>query len=405
MNLDTNDNKQLSVSDVNKYIKNKFMQDYLLSDLKVQGEISNFKHHSSGHMYFSLKDDKSSIKCVMFKSYSLSLNFNPQNGMKILAKGNVSVFERDGQYQLYVENMQKDGLGDLYIEFEKLKEKLEKKGYFNSERKKRIPLLPKKIAVITSPTGSVIRDIMNVLNRRYENYYLRVFPARVQGESSSKEISIMVDKINKLDLADVIIIARGGGSIEELWSFNEEILADSIFKSKIPIISGVGHETDFTICDFVSDLRAPTPSAAAELVLPERKNLIIKISNLENLLRNNLIKLLKFKRMQYNNYIEKRIFKYPLEGVFQKRMELDLVTKSLNSVTKANFIQCKQRLNLLINKLDALSPLKVLSRGYALVEQNDKILKWAKDVKEDNIVKIKFKDGVVIASPVEKHLT
>jgi exodeoxyribonuclease VII large subunit len=262
--------QKLTVSQLTKYIKQLFSYDNLLSNVCVTGEISNFKLHSSGHMYFTLKDEHSVIKCVMFKTYNRRLRFKPEDGLKVIIRGYVSIYEAGGSYQLYPEYMEPDGLGDLYLAFEQLKQKLEREGLFSAEYKKRIPFLPARIGVITSPTGAVIRDIMNVLFRRFPNVVLKIFPVMVQGEGAGKQISRALDMINKARAADVIILARGGGSLEELWPFNEEILARSIFKSEIPVISAVGHETDFSISDFVADLRAPTPSAAAELVVPEK---------------------------------------------------------------------------------------------------------------------------------------
>ena len=257
----------LTVSELNKYIKTLFSRDMVLSGLWVKGEVSNFKNHYSGHMYFTVKDENSLIKCVMFKANASGLKFMPEDGMKVIIRGYLSVFERDGQYQLYAEEMQPDGVGSLHIAFEQLKKKLEAEGLFAASAKKRLPYLPQSIGVITSSKGSVIRDIINILSRRFYNVAIKVYPVQVQGEQAAGQISAAVRRLNELELADVIIIARGGGSLEELWAFNEEIVARSIYESRIPVISAVGHETDFTISDFVADMRAPTPSAAAELVM------------------------------------------------------------------------------------------------------------------------------------------
>ena len=259
----------VSVTDLNKYIKNKIAEDENLSNIIVKGEISNFKHHYTGHLYFTLKDENSLIKCIMFKSYAQKLNFEPKDGMKVYIFGAVSVFERDGVYQIYAKAMEQDGLGDLYTKYQKLKEELEKKGLFDESHKQKIPMFPKVVGVLTSQTGSVIRDIINVSTRRNPNVYIRLLPVPVQGEGAAEKIAYGIDYMNKNQLADVLILARGGGSLEDLWPFNEEVVANSIYNSKIPIISAVGHETDFSISDFVADLRAPTPSAAAELAVPE----------------------------------------------------------------------------------------------------------------------------------------
>ena len=259
----------ISVTDLNKYIKNKIADDEYLNNILIKGEISNFKHHYTGHLYFTLKDENSLIKCIMFKSYAQKLNFEPRDGMKVYILGSVSVFERDGVYQIYAKVMEEDGLGDLYTKYQKLKAELEEKGLFDQNHKKKIPMMPKVIGVLTSQTGSVIRDIINVSTRRNPNVYIRLLPVPVQGEGAAEKIAEGIDYMNQKQLADVIILARGGGSLEDLWPFNEEVVAYSIYQSKIPIISAVGHETDFSISDFVADLRAPTPSAAAELAVPD----------------------------------------------------------------------------------------------------------------------------------------
>ncbi|CDA16731.1 exodeoxyribonuclease 7 large subunit [Clostridium sp. CAG:571] len=261
----------ITVSDLNLYIKNKIDGDEYLNNVLVKGEISNFKHHYTGHMYFTLKDEKSLIKCIMFKSYTTKLDFVPKDGAKVMILGTVSVFERDGVYQIYVKAMKQDGIGDLYKAYEELKRKLEQEGLFDKSHKKKIPLMPKSIGILTSNTGSVIRDIINVSTRRNPNVYLKLLPVPVQGKGAAEKIVKGIELINEKKLADVIILARGGGSLEDLWPFNEEIVARAIYNSEIPVISGVGHETDFTIADFVADLRAPTPSAAAELSVADTR--------------------------------------------------------------------------------------------------------------------------------------
>lgn len=268
----------VTVSDLNLYIKEKIAGDEALNAVVVKGEISNFKNHYTGHLYFTLKDEKSLIKCIMFKSYAERLNFVPKDGMKVMVFGSVSVFERDGIYQIYVKAMKQDGVGDLYEAYEKLKADLEKEGLFDESHKKKIPLKPEVIGVLTSQTGSVIRDIINVSTRRNPNTYIRLFPVPVQGPGAAEEIARGIKLMNEKNLADVLIVGRGGGSLEDLWPFNEEIVARAIYNSKIPIISAVGHETDFCIADFVADLRAPTPSAAAELANPDIFELKDKIN-------------------------------------------------------------------------------------------------------------------------------
>ncbi len=263
--------KTLTVSQLNRYVKNTLDADFILNNASVKGEISNLKIHSSGHIYFSLKDGGSKINCVMFKSYAYKLKFVPENGMDIVVEGNVSVYEKEGSYQLYCKAMKREGIGDLYIAFEELKEKLKKEGLFDDAHKKEIPRFPKKVGVITSPTGAALRDIINVTKRRNKGIELLIYPALVQGIDASKTIIEGIKILNKVEDVDIIILARGGGSIEELWAFNNEELAYEIYSSKKPIITGVGHETDFTIVDFVSDRRAPTPSAAAEIAVLTEK--------------------------------------------------------------------------------------------------------------------------------------
>ena len=269
--------KIYTVSQINKYIKLTFDKDPFLNNISISGEITNFKAHYTGHLYFTLKDDLATIKCVMFKSYASLIKFKPQDGMKVVINGQASVFERDGTYQIYCKTMTPEGLGDLYLAYEQLKAKLQKEGLFNEEYKKKIPFLPKRVGVITSRTGAVVKDIINVSTRRYDKVNLLIYPAAVQGVNVATTVINGVRTFNDLNNVDVIIIARGGGSFEDLFGFNDEALAREIFKSKIPVISAVGHETDFTICDFVSDLRAPTPSAAAELVYPQYVDIVNRI--------------------------------------------------------------------------------------------------------------------------------
>ena len=308
-------NMAVTVSDLNQYIKNKIDDDEHLNSILVKGEISNFKNHYTGHMYFTLKDEKSLIKCIMFKSYAQKLNFMPKDGMKVLIFGQVSVFERDGVYQIYAKAMEQDGLGDLYTKYQELKEKLEKKGLFDEEHKSRIPKMPKTIGVLTSQTGSVIRDIINVSTRRNPNVVIRLLPVPVQGEGASIKIAKAIEYMNKEKLADVLILARGGGSLEDLWPFNEEIVANSIYYSEIPIISAVGHETDFTIADFVADLRAPTPSAAAELAVPDIYEVEQKILNYQNRLRISLVKKVELMRLRYEKSMSSFVFKEPTRRI------------------------------------------------------------------------------------------
>lgn len=385
----------LTVSSVNKYIKEILSRDMILSNLWIRGEISNFKNHSSGHMYFTLKDENSVIKCVMFRAHNTYLKFMPENGMKVIIRGYISLYERDGQYQLYAEEMINDGVGNLHIAFEQLKKRLSEEGLFDSRYKKAIPFMPSSIGVVTSSTGSVIRDIINVLDRRFYNAYIKVYPVKVQGVGAAQEISRAIDTINRLNCVDVIIIARGGGSLEELWPFNEEMVARSIFESKIPVISAVGHETDYTICDFVADVRAPTPSAAAEIVMPEKQQLVDRLIELDVRLRNAVLRNVKIKRMRLEELKNSPVFRQPFDRVYQERMKLDILCKDLKRAFLVRKESSKSKLKVLIGKLDALSPLTILARGYSIVKSADDrhIVKSVKDVAKGEQIKVNLADG------------
>ena len=383
----------ISVSDLNKYIKDRVAADEYLNNVFVKGEISNFKHHYTGHMYFTLKDDKSLIKCIMFKSYTATLNFTPKDGMKVNVFGTVSVFERDGVYQIYCKAMQEDGVGDLYAAYNALKEKLEKEGLFDESHKKKIPLMPKVIGVLTSQTGSVIRDIINVSTRRNKNVYIRLFPVPVQGEGAGDKIARAIKIMNDKKLADVLILARGGGSLEDLWPFNEEVVARAIYDSEIPIISAVGHETDFSISDFVSDLRAPTPSAAAELAVADVEDLKDRIKLYEKRYRTLLSRKLDLMKMRYEKCMKSKAFTDPKRKIQDEYLKLeDLLGKIENTISdKVN--KSKMRYVELISKLDALSPLKTLKRGYCISEIDGKVIKSAHDLKENMEIDLKYLDG------------
>ena len=383
----------ISVTELNSYIKNKIADDEYLNNVLIKGEISNFKNHYTGHMYFTLKDENSLIKCVMFKTYAQKLGFMPKDGMKVFVLGGVSVFERDGVYQIYVKVMQEDGVGILYKKYEELKQRLEEEGYFDEEHKKRIPQMPKIIGVLTSQTGSVIRDIINVSTRRNPNVNIRLFPVPVQGEGAAEKIAEGIKFMNENKLADVLILARGGGSLEDLWPFNEEIVAHAIYNSEIPIISAVGHETDFSISDFVADLRAPTPSAAAELAVPDIYEVKQKINTYQNRLRLTLIKKVEIMKLRYEKCMSSRVFKEPLRNINDNYLKIDAYIKRLENSIKTKQKEEKTKYIELISKLDTLSPLKTLTRGYSLVEENDKIIKSTKDVKTGDKINIRFVDG------------
>lgn len=385
----------ISVSQLTRYIKRLFSYDNILSNVSVVGEISNFKLHSSGHMYFTLKDEYSVIKCVMFKSQNQRLKFKPKDGLKVIVRGYVSIYEAGGSYQLYPEYMEPAGLGNLYLAYEQLKQKLEKEGLFSIELKKKIPYLPRSIAVVTSPTGAVIRDIMNVLFRRFPNTVLKLYPVQVQGDDAARQIAHALNFINQHDAADVIIIARGGGSLEELWPFNEETVARSIYQSKIPVISAVGHETDFSIADFVADLRAPTPSAAAELVVPEKEFLVKTIMDLQLRLKKALTNKIQHERLQLEQLMKSPSLRHPLDKVNQKKMDLEILKKDIAEATKRKVEKEKGNLSVLCGKLDVLSPLTVLSRGYSISMKNGNIIKSVKQVHNGDELDIILTDGKV----------
>jgi len=362
-------NNVFSVSDVNNYLKKLIANDGILSGLFVRGEISNFKHHYTGHMYFTIKDENSVLKCVMFKSQASMLKFAPQNGEKVIVSGYISVFERDGQYQLYASDMQPDGLGALHLAFEQLKNKLQKEGLFNNDFKKKIPVLPRCIGVVTSSTGAVIRDIINVTYRRHSKMKILLYPVAVQGAGAAGQIAAAITKLNELNKVDVIIVARGGGSLEELWAFNEEVVARSIFASNIPVISAVGHETDFTICDFVSDMRAPTPSAAAELAVPDVEVLLYKLQNYNMRMKSSLVKKLTLCRTQLQKANSGHVFRQPYDKINQYRLKLDNELKHLFKNNEMLLKDRKSQFGMLAGKLDVLSPLKILERGYSVVRK------------------------------------
>ena len=383
----------VTVSDLNSYIKDKISQDEALNAVIVKGEISNFKHHYTGHLYFTLKDEKSLIKCIMFKTYAEKMDFEPKDGMKVILFGSVSVFERDGIYQIYAKAMKQDGLGNLYEKYEKLKKDLEEEGLFDNSIKKKIPLMPKRIGVLTSKTGSVIRDIINVSTRRNPNVYIRLFPVPVQGTGAAEEIARGIKLMNDNNLADVLILARGGGSLEDLWPFNEEIVARAIYNSKIPIISAVGHETDFTIADFVADLRAPTPSAAAELANPNIDELENKIKLYQNRYKLSLEKKLELMKASYEKVLASVAFKDPYKKIIDNYQIIDNIVKTMENSINKKYENSKTEFIEKVTKLDALSPLKTLTRGYCLVEENGHIVNSAKALKKDDEYNLRFFDG------------
>ncbi|ACA54518.1 exodeoxyribonuclease VII large subunit [Clostridium botulinum] len=386
--------KTLTVSQLNRYVKNTLDADFILNNASVKGEISNLKIHSSGHIYFSLKDGGSKINCVMFKSYAYNLKFALENGMDVVALGNVSVYEKEGSYQLYVKDMKREGIGDLYVAFEKLKEKLKEEGLFDDAHKKEIPKFSKKIGVITSPTGAAIKDIINVTKRRNKGIELLIYPALVQGTDASKTLIEGIKTLNKVEDVDIIILARGGGSIEELWAFNNEELAYAVYNSKKPIITGVGHETDFTIIDFVSDRRAPTPSAAAEIAAFDREVLINEILNYKYNIKNSMENIIKEKRNYLNLYKQKIEANSPTNIIANEYRNIDNLKELLNMKIEGKLNKEKNNLSRLSSLLEAHNPLNVLKKGYTLIEDEGNNLITEKEaLKELNKINIIFKDG------------
>ena len=384
--------RALDISEVNSYIKRILTNDPILYNLRVKGEISNFKVHSSGNVYLSLKDEKSKLNCIIFKSnYDKSLNLD--NGVKIIASGYISVYERDGAYQLYINEVEIEGIGNLYIEFNKLKEKLKKEGLFDTKYKKEIPKMPRSIGVITSPTGAVIRDIINVTKRRFPKVDIKLYPVNVQGDKSASDICEGIEFFNRMENVDTIIVGRGGGSLEELWSFNEEIVAREIFKSKIPIISAVGHETDFTICDFVSDMRAPTPSAAAEIATPDLSEIYYKLNTIKNRMNRSLNNQVILDNEKLNNTLDK-INNYMKNYIVRdKVIQLDQIYDKINFRLEQNLETSKEKLSKKAALLHNLSPLATISRGYSIVEKNGQVINSIEEVNITDDINITLKDG------------
>lgn len=394
--------KIISVSQLNFYVKSLLENDMHLNNVIVTGEISNLTdHYRSGHIYFSLKDDKSVIRAVMFAGNARNLRFKPEEGMKVIAVGRVSLYEQTGAYQLYVEGMQPDGIGALTMAYEQLKKKLEQKGLFAPEHKKPIPSFPKTIGVITSPTGAVIRDIQNVISRRFPQVEILLCPVLVQGENAAPQLINAVNTLNEFDLADVIIIGRGGGSIEDLWAFNDENLAYSIYASNIPVISAVGHETDFTICDFVSDLRAPTPSAAAELAVPDREELRSYYQSQEQYIRTIIDSKLINTKSTLDSFKQRINAKAPEKLVGDYAQSLINLRKSAENSINTKYLESMKTLTGFSSKLEALNPVSVLKRGYSITEKDNKIINSAKELKQGDIIRITLNGGKVKAEVKE----
>ena len=416
-------NNYITIGALNKYLKNLFDRDSNLQEVYLKAEISNFKAHTRGHLYFTLKDETSRINAVMFSYNTGKLKFKPVDGMKVLVKGKVTVYEATGAYQIYVEEMEQDGLGNLYIEFEKLKKKLAAEGLFEQDKKKKIPKVPRKIGIVTASTGAAIKDILTTIKRRFPICETILFPSLVQGVDAAKDIVKNIELANTYDI-DTLIVGRGGGSIEDLWPFNEEIVARAIYESKVPVISAVGHEIDFTIADFVADLRAPTPTAAAELAVP---NMDTINTYLETVMTRSTISI--------NNYIDSRkqvlgglvnsyVLKKPTAMYEIKEQNLDFLIDNLNKeirkIVDNNRIRLykvassyvltnpdimykfkMQNLDHIINKLDVLNPMNTLKRGYSILKKDDKVISDIKNVKVDDLISVNIKNGVINARVLE----
>jgi len=392
--------KYFTITALNKAIKNMFEREPALNKIYLKGEISNFKHHSRGHFYFTLKDDTSRLAAVMFQSFASKINFEPEDGMKVLVCGRVSVYEATGSYQIYVEQMEQDGQGNLFLELEKLKKKLSQEGLFDQEHKRPIPRFPKRIGIVTAPTGAAIRDVLSTIKRRYPLCETILFPALVQGEGAKESIVKQLTTAQDFEL-DLIICGRGGGSIEDLWAFNEEIVARAIYNSKIPIISAVGHEIDWTIADFVADLRAPTPTGAAEMAVPNLVDLNTLINQYK--IRSNEVikKEIKLYTNRLNDLKNNYVLKNPMALYEVKEQKLDHHIDTLNKFIKTYLNNRNHSYELLINKLELLNPLGILKKGYSIVTKDDKTIKTAKDLKQNDEINVRFSEGTIKATVKE----
>ena len=385
----------MSVTQLNTYVRCIMEEDVVLKSVFVAGEVSNFKnHYKTGHFYFTLKDENAAVKAVMFRTYSSRLRFAPEDGMRVICRARASVYERDGAYQLYVEDMQPDGSGSLSLAFEQLKRKLFAEGLFDEKHKKPIPKYPETVAVVTSPTGAALQDILNILSRRWPIARVIVVPSGVQGENAESQLVLGIKKADTLS-ADTIIIGRGGGSVEDLWCFNSEALARAIFDCKTPVISAVGHETDFTICDFVADLRAPTPSAAAENASPESLMTAGIVRGFEQRLKDGLCSSLREREMTLERLENSPFFKDPKRIFEQKEMYFDALTDRLSSAGKLFLTEKTGDFDRLCTKLNAFSPLAVLSRGYSIATVNGKTVKTAAQLKKAGEFDLRLSDGTV----------
>lgn len=392
----------LTVTQLNEYIKGKIDADKFLSSVWLKGEISNFVHHKTGHFYFTLKDEGSLVRALMFHSSASKLMFCPENGMKVIVHGRVASYIRDGIYNFYADSMEPDGVGALYVAYEQLKKKLEAEGLFRQERKKALPKIPTRIGVITSPTGAAIRDIINVISRRFSYAKIILYPSLVQGDGAAPQLIRGLQYFNDTASADVIILGRGGGSIEDLWAFNDEQLARAVVASRIPVISAVGHETDFTICDFVADRRAPTPSAAAELAVPETEELKRKIGNITGRMATLLETSVQVKRKSLESFATSKVMRNPIYMLDEKKTRLLMETTKLENATKLLLSDKRTIYEKTASKLEALNPLSILLRGYSAVFQKDGMLvKSTRDVSVGDAVMMRTSDGTISATVTE----
>lgn len=411
--------KYISVSQLTRYIKYKIDNDVNLNEVFLKGEISNFKAHSRGHFYFTLKDENSRINAIMFSSQTRKIKFVPQDGMKVLVTGKISVFESSGAYQIYVNDMLEDGVGNLYVAFEQLKNKLTQEGLFREEHKKSIPKIPLRVGVVTAPTGAAIKDIISTIKRRWPLTEIYLFPSLVQGEDAKEDIVKQIKKAENFELKlDTLIVGRGGGSIEDLWPFNEEIVARAIYECSIPVISAVGHEVDFTIADFVADLRAPTPTGAAEMAVPELSDMRNYLNQVNIRLNNTIMNMIKSDRRKLNDVMNRNIFKNPISIYQTKELKYDgLIERlkfsltNLTSVKEKELIKVKNSYILknplklvenkgnkylqILAKLDPLSPLKTIERGYSIVKRDGHVVTSITSVKKDDNLELNLKDGII----------
>lgn len=417
------ENNYITITELSRYLKGKFENDENLRKVYIKGEISNFKAHTRGHFYFTLKDETSRISAVMFASNTRTLKFTPVDGMKVLVTGRVTIYEATGGYQIYVEDMLEDGIGNLYVAFEQLKEKLSKEGLFNKEHKRPIRRIPRKIGIVTASTGAAIRDILTTIKRRYPVCETILFPSLVQGKDAASDIVKKIEIANTYDI-DTLIVGRGGGSIEDLWPFNEEIVARAIYNSKVPVISAVGHEVDFTIADFVADLRAPTPTAAAELAVPDINTIITYLDTAKSRSYNTLLNTIENNRLKLHKLEDSFVLKRPTAIYEVKEQNLDNLIDKINRIIKV-FIDNskvelfkyqnsyvfnnpeiiykfkKQNLDNIIGKLDVLNPMNTLRRGYAIIKKEDNVISSIKKLNKDDEIKINVSDGIIDAKVIK----